>query len=97
MYSGTFDAFRKTFVQEGFSGLYRGFWVSAFQLVSGVAYITTYETVRHALQNCGVQVTDGILWNCGVQVTDEILRNCGVHVTDEILWNCGVQVMIDAS
>ncbi|XP_043224253.1 solute carrier family 25 member 44-like isoform X1 [Amphibalanus amphitrite] len=55
VYSGTFDAFRKTFVHEGVSGLYRGFWVSAFQLVSGVAYITTYETVRHALQKCGVQ------------------------------------------
>ncbi|XP_037088381.1 solute carrier family 25 member 44-like [Pollicipes pollicipes] len=55
VYNGTFDAFRKTFANEGFAGLYRGFWVSAFQLVSGVAYITTYETVRHVLQNCGVQ------------------------------------------
>jgi len=55
VYNGTLDAFRKTFQQEGMGGLYRGFWVSAFQLVSGVAYITTYETVRHVLHTCGVQ------------------------------------------
>lgn len=40
---------------SGLSGLYKGFWVSAFQLVSGISYITTYETVRHFLQQQGVR------------------------------------------
>lgn len=39
----------------GFGGLYKGFWLSAFQLVSGIFYITTYENVRHLLQQRGVQ------------------------------------------
>ncbi|XP_076029036.1 solute carrier family 25 member 44-like [Oratosquilla oratoria] len=54
-YRGTFDAFRKIFKYEGFGGLYKGFWVSAFQIVSGISYITTYETVRHFLQQNNVQ------------------------------------------
>lgn len=36
-------------------GLYKGFWMSAFQLVSGIFYITTYENVRHFLQQRGVR------------------------------------------
>lgn len=55
VYKGTFDAFYKIFKYEGVSGLYRGFWVSAFQLVSGIFYITTYENVRHFLKEEGVQ------------------------------------------
>ena len=31
VYSGTIDAFRQISKSEGFRGLYRGFWVSAFQ------------------------------------------------------------------
>jgi solute carrier family 25 protein 44 len=43
------DAWSKIYRYEGASGLYRGFWVSTFQIVSGVFYISTYEGVRHAL------------------------------------------------
>lgn len=39
----------------GVGGLYKGFWMSAFQLVSGIFYITTYENVRHFLQQRGVK------------------------------------------
>ncbi|XP_063231624.1 solute carrier family 25 member 44 isoform X2 [Bacillus rossius redtenbacheri] len=39
---------------EGVPGLYRGFWVSTFQVASGVLYISTYEGVRHALATNGV-------------------------------------------
>ena len=46
LYSGTFDAFCKILRAEGVRGLYRGFMVSTFTLVSGQAYITTYEVVR---------------------------------------------------
>ncbi|KAJ2941822.1 hypothetical protein O0L34_g10628 [Tuta absoluta] len=48
-YSGVFDAITKIYRNEGVSGLYRGFWLSSFQIISGVFYITTYEGVRHEL------------------------------------------------
>lgn len=35
---------------EGFAGLYRGFWISSIQIVSGVSYVFTYEGVRHVLK-----------------------------------------------
>ena len=57
VYSGTFDAGRKILHSEGFRGLYRGFFVSAFQVVSGVCYVSTYESVRHILDSQGI-VTD---------------------------------------
>lgn len=43
------DAYRKIYKLEGFSGLYRGFWISSIQIVSGVFYVSTYEGVRHVL------------------------------------------------
>lgn len=46
LYSGTFDAFFKILKAEGVRGLYRGFMVNTFTLISGQAYITTYELVR---------------------------------------------------
>lgn len=47
VYSGTFDAFRKIVSSEGFSGLYKGFMINTFQVVSGIGYLMTYEKVRH--------------------------------------------------
>ena len=49
VYSGTWDAGRKILKQEGFRNLYRGFFVSCFQVVSGICYVSTYEGVRHIL------------------------------------------------
>ncbi|XP_015111247.1 solute carrier family 25 member 44 isoform X1 [Diachasma alloeum] len=49
MYTGMIDAYRKIYRTEGFSGLYRGFWISSIQIVSGVFYVSTYEGVRHIL------------------------------------------------
>ncbi|KAJ8343630.1 hypothetical protein SKAU_G00309590 [Synaphobranchus kaupii] len=46
LYSGTFDAFFKILRAEGVRGLYRGFMVNTFTLISGQGYITTYELVR---------------------------------------------------
>ncbi|XP_062326557.1 solute carrier family 25 member 44-like [Osmerus eperlanus] len=46
LYNGTFDAFFKILRSEGVRGLYRGFMVNTFTLISGQAYITTYELVR---------------------------------------------------
>ncbi|MCL4126909.1 UNVERIFIED_CONTAM: hypothetical protein GTU68_056814 [Idotea baltica] len=57
LYKGTFDAFAKISKQEGVTALYKGFWISAFQVVSGVSYITTYETVRHVLHKNNVKDT----------------------------------------
>jgi solute carrier family 25 protein 44 len=41
------DAFRKILKYEGAGGLYKGFWINTFQIVSSVFYVTTYENVRH--------------------------------------------------
>ena len=46
LYTGTLDAFCKILRADGLRGLYRGFMVSTFTLVSGQAYVTTYELVR---------------------------------------------------
>ncbi|KAM9814595.1 solute carrier family 25 member 44a [Syngnathus typhle] len=46
LYSGTADAFCKILRAEGVRGLYRGFMINTFTLVSGQAYITTYELAR---------------------------------------------------
>lgn len=48
-YTGVLDAAAKIYRAEGVPGLYRGFWVSTFQIVSGVFYISAYEGVRHQL------------------------------------------------
>lgn len=54
---GLIDAGCKIYKKEGFSGLYRGFWVSSVQIVSGVAYIATYESSRHFLKQHDVSPT----------------------------------------
>ncbi|KTF79734.1 hypothetical protein cypCar_00016228 [Cyprinus carpio] len=46
LYTGTYDAFRKILRADGLRGLYRGFMVTTFTLISGQAYITTYELVE---------------------------------------------------
>ncbi|KAG7283756.1 hypothetical protein CRUP_034380 [Coryphaenoides rupestris] len=51
LYSGTFDAFFKILRKEGVQGLYRGFMVNSLTLISGQAYITTYELVRKYVSN----------------------------------------------
>lgn len=44
------DACKKIYEIEGISGLYRGFWISSIQIVSGVFYVSTYEGVRYILR-----------------------------------------------
>lgn len=51
LYTGTYDAFKKILCAEGVRGLYRGFMVNTFTLISGQAYITTYELVRKYVSN----------------------------------------------
>lgn len=53
IYKGMFDAAGKIYTAEGVPGLYRGFWISSFQIVSGFFYISTYEGVRHMLTQNG--------------------------------------------
>uniref|UniRef100_A0A2P2I5L7 Solute carrier family 25 member 44-like n=1 Tax=Hirondellea gigas TaxID=1518452 RepID=A0A2P2I5L7_9CRUS len=48
-YSGTVDAFWKIWLSEGGAGLYRGFWISMPQLLSGMAYMASYESVREVM------------------------------------------------
>lgn len=53
VYKGMIDCGSKIYTAEGVRGLYRGFWISSFQIVSGVFYISTYEGVRHILTQKG--------------------------------------------
>ncbi|XP_058062780.1 solute carrier family 25 member 44 [Anopheles bellator] len=53
VYKGMIDAGIKIYRNEGIPGLYRGFWISSVQIVSGVFYISTYEGVRHVLGQYG--------------------------------------------
>lgn len=55
VYKGMVDCGIKIYKAEGIRGLYRGFWISSVQIVSGVFYISTYEGVRHILtqKGCG--------------------------------------------
>ncbi|XP_015453866.1 solute carrier family 25 member 44 isoform X2 [Pteropus alecto] len=46
LYQGTFDAFVKILRADGVTGLYRGFLVNTFTLISGQCYVTTYELTR---------------------------------------------------
>lgn len=55
VYNGMFDAGYKIYRAEGPIGLYRGFWVSSFQIFSGVFYISTYEGIRHILTQYGAR------------------------------------------
>lgn len=66
MYTGLIDAGSKIYRTEGLSGLYRGFWVSSVQIVSGVAYIATYESTRHILKTHDVAPTTRALVSGGV-------------------------------
>ncbi|KAH8276174.1 hypothetical protein KR026_002604, partial [Drosophila bipectinata] len=53
VYKGMVDCAMKIYRSEGVPGLYRGFWISSVQIVSGVFYISTYEGVRHVLNDLG--------------------------------------------
>lgn len=46
LYKGTFHALRTITRYEGFSALYKGFWVNSFQAFPHVLYITSYEKIR---------------------------------------------------
>jgi solute carrier family 25, member 44 len=62
VYKGMIDAGMKIYKLEGMKGLYRGFWISSVQIVSGVFYISTYEAVRHIVgQYGGTQRTKALI------------------------------------
>ena len=51
LYKGSFDTFVKVVRYEGIRGLYKGFLVSSFGLLSGQCYITTLELVKTRTKN----------------------------------------------
>lgn len=55
VYTGLFDAAFKIYQSEGTRGFYKGFWISSVQILSGVCYIGTYESVRHFLTQYGTE------------------------------------------
>lgn len=77
IYTGTLDAFLKILRYEGFTGLYKGFWINTIQIISGFGYITTYEKVRHLLSKYA-GINDGrikgfIAGGCGSLVGQTII------------------------
>ncbi len=68
LYSGTLDAFRKVVRHEGFRGLYKGFMVSSFGMLSGQLYITTYEVVRSRLGGYNSEVKGLVAGACATLV-----------------------------
>jgi solute carrier family 25 protein 44 len=72
-----FDAFVKIVRNEGIRGLYKGFMVNTMQVVSGIGYMVTYESVRHAVSKYG-EVKDNrikglIGGGCGSIVSQTII------------------------
>ena len=49
LYRGAWDALFKISRQEGIRGLYKGFFVNSFGMISGQVYIITYELLRASL------------------------------------------------
>uniref|UniRef100_A0A5S6QD90 Solute carrier family 25 member 44 n=1 Tax=Trichuris muris TaxID=70415 RepID=A0A5S6QD90_TRIMR len=54
-YRGTVSSFRRIVSQEGFSSLYRGFWINSFQILSGISYIMSYEKIKGLLSDQGIK------------------------------------------
>lgn len=75
LYKGMIDAGCKIYKAEGFSGLYRGFWISSFQIISGVFYISTYENVRHLLGqlHTGLRIKALVAGGCASLVGQTII------------------------
>lgn len=69
------DAASKIYRSEGVNGLYRGFWVSSVQIVSGVMYIATYEGVRHILtqQSASASTKSLVSGGCASMVGQTII------------------------
>ncbi|XP_054161675.1 solute carrier family 25 member 44-like [Oppia nitens] len=76
VYKGTFDAFRNIIKNEGFSGLYKGFWINSVQVVSGIGYILTYEKIRDILSKNNIhdnRLKGLIAGGCGSLVSQTII------------------------
>ena len=56
IYNGTWDAFKKILRYEGVKGLYKGFGVSLYGILSGQMYIVTYELTRSHLHGYRTEV-----------------------------------------
>ncbi|CAK9302667.1 unnamed protein product [Gordionus sp. m RMFG-2023] len=82
LYRGTWDAYKNILKYEGYNGLYKGFMISSFQILSGLFYITSYESTRHILKNY-TQIQDTkyrafIAGGCASLVNQTILVPCDI-------------------
>lgn len=64
LYKGTLDAFTSILKSEGVRGLYKGFLVSSFSVVSGQFYITTYELVRQRTSRYNLALRGFLAGSC---------------------------------
>lgn len=72
LYTGTWDAFRNILKTEGIRGLYKGYMVSNFSVISGQFYITTYELVRQRTANYNLQLRGFLAGGCASVVGQTI-------------------------
>ncbi|KAF7493600.1 Solute carrier family 25 member 44 [Sarcoptes scabiei] len=90
VYKGTIHAFRQIVQNEGFFGLYKGFWVNTMQVVSGFGYIITYEKARHILSKNNIndnRVRGLIAGGLGSLVSQTIICPFDVISQHLMLWN----------
>jgi len=93
-YSGTFDAFRKVVRHEGFRGLYKGFMVSSFGMLSGQLYITTYEVVRSRMNSYPSEMKGLVAGACATLVGQTV--TVPIDVVSQIMMMQGQSVSSQA-
>uniref|UniRef100_A0A1I8GDS3 Solute carrier family 25 member 44 n=1 Tax=Macrostomum lignano TaxID=282301 RepID=A0A1I8GDS3_9PLAT len=73
VYRGLLHCFRTVLGQEGVQGLYAGFWVKNFQVLSSVMYAYTYERVREDTRGMSPTMRSFLGGGCASLVSQTVL------------------------
>ncbi|PAA94688.1 hypothetical protein BOX15_Mlig015956g1 [Macrostomum lignano] len=73
VYRGLLHCFRTVLGQEGVRGLYAGFWVKNFQVLSSVMYAYTYERVREDTRGMSPTMRSFLGGGCASLVSQTVL------------------------
>lgn len=74
LYKSTWDAFAKIAKHEGFRGLYRGFLVAQFGILTGASYFFTYEVTRKKLSHLD-EAARGFIAGFSAAIVDQCFSN----------------------